>query len=831
MMQRLRLSYVLFLCTFFFIQTSAEAQISQGGTPYSFNVNSLAAEVHSVEMPPFDLQPLLIEDSIDMLAGNVPYRSGKAHEVSLNLSNSGTWETLPNGDKIWRLKITSPGAYSINLLYDQFFLPQGAELFIYNSDQSDVLGAFTSINNNPDGTFSSFLTSGETTILEYYEPAAVSGQGVLSISSVVHGYRQMLGNNERGYGDAGFCNINVNCPEGEEWQDQKRSVGMVLLGNGTRWCSGALVNNTAQDGTPYFLTANHCRNGESNWIIVFNYESPGCENQNGPLNQTIQYTTLRAFNSASDFALIELSTPPPADYNVYYSGWSRINEPHDWSVGIHHPRGDIKKICFDDDPVTSSQWGSGPSNTHWRVGNWEEGTTEPASSGSPLYDPEKRITGQLHGGTASCTSITYDAYGKFAVSWDYGSSPSSRLKEWLDPIETGVEVLDGWDPNNAGIQYDASLIEIIEPNGHYCETDSIHPVVVISNNGAVELVSLVVSYQLNQGDFVDLLWEGLLETGGNDTLYLEPFAAPVGNHQLFVMVSEPNGQPDENPFNNGFLRNFGTNGHSIAIELLTDDQAEELAWMLINDDGEVLYQYDSLSNNTLYNWPLCMAPGCYTFVIENSSGGLSDPGYYSITNNSLFQSIAFGNAFDGVDSISFCLSFPAASFTAAQDTICNGSELQFYNHSMGAESFFWEFEGGEPAASIEEHPLVYYAEPGTYDVSLTIVNGTDTVSFMQENFVIVEVCTGLERIETSHVVRVQPNPANGQFRVTISNVSQQSLRLSVLNAFSQEVYKQEFKGSGSEIEIPVDISHLPGGIYLLLIESTAGKTVKKIVKH
>jgi uncharacterized protein len=185
----------------------------------------------------------------------------------------------------------------------------------------------------------------------------------------------------------------------------------------------------------------------------------------------------------------------------------------------------------------------------------------------------------------------------------------------------------------------------------------------------------------------------------------------------------------------------------------------------------------------------------------------------------------------GADSISFCLSFPAASFTAAQDTICNGSELQFFNHSMGAESFFWEFEGGEPAASIEEHPLVYYAEPGTYDVSLTIVNGTDTVTFAQENYVIVEVCTGLERIEASPVVRVQPNPANGLFQVSLSGVGQQTIRLSVLNAFSQEVYKREFIGSGSEYNIPVDISHFPGGIYFLLIESAAGKTVKKIVKH
>ncbi|MBU1983573.1 carboxypeptidase regulatory-like domain-containing protein, partial [bacterium] len=204
--------------------------------------------------------------------------------------------------------------------------------------------------------------------------------------------------------------------------------------------------------TPYFLTANHCLGSHSSWVFMFNYESPGCPNQNGPTNQTVANATLRANNAASDFALLQLSSPVPLTYNPYYSGWSREDVAATNSVGIHHPRGDIKKISFDDNPPVSDRYlgNSGVANSHWKIVQWDDGTTEGGSSGSPLYDQNHRITGQLHGGYASCTSLTPDWYGKFSMSWDYGSSPSTRLRDWLDAANTGVMVLDGIDPNVSG---------------------------------------------------------------------------------------------------------------------------------------------------------------------------------------------------------------------------------------------------------------------------------------------------------------------------------------------------------------------------------------------
>ena len=136
---------------------------------------------------------------------------------------------------------------------------------------------------------------------------------------------------------------------------------------------------------------------------------------------TVQGSTRLVNSSSSDVALLRLEETPPAEYEVHYAGWDATGFTPSTPVGIHHPSGDIKKISFDYNNASNS-------GNFWDVNNWEDGTTEPGSSGSPLFDGNtQRIIGQLYGGTASCTSITYDTYGKVSVSWNLG------LDDYLDP--------------------------------------------------------------------------------------------------------------------------------------------------------------------------------------------------------------------------------------------------------------------------------------------------------------------------------------------------------------------------------------------------------------
>ncbi|MFC2152397.1 trypsin-like peptidase domain-containing protein, partial [Bacteroidota bacterium] len=254
----------------------------------------------------------------------------------------------------------------------------------------------------------------------------------------------------KGFGDSGNCNININCDNDDLWQLLKHSVCKITY-NG--WlCSGALINNTKQDGYPYLLTANHCINSPydaSSAVFYFNYESLDCTNTDGRKDQTISSSTIVATppQKTLDFSLLELSTNPPPEYHPYFAGWNRdVLDPQE-VTSIHHPRGDIKKITKSYDGATTGDYGEGYNEyAHWWIDEWDEGTTEGGSSGSPLFDKDGRIIGDLTGGDASCSYNYNDYYQQFYHSWKDFSDSTDQLKPWLDPNNSETVSLLGYLP-------------------------------------------------------------------------------------------------------------------------------------------------------------------------------------------------------------------------------------------------------------------------------------------------------------------------------------------------------------------------------------------------
>lgn len=461
---QIALQFLIFVALVFAYQ-DANAQISRGGTPKSFELN-LPGDIPRVKMPAIDLARLEAEDVVNDQS-NLPYRFAQPFTVSYNLQNSGIWVDLPNGDRIWRFEISCPGALSVNLLYDRFYMPPGALYYLYNEDRTQILGAFGSHNNKPHGKFATALIFNETIILDYYEPAAVKGQGQLSIAQVSHGYRPVIHfENAEGLGDAGNCQVNVNCsPEGDNWQVTKKAAALITL-NGFALCSGTLLNNTAQDCTPYFLTADHCIDPTfdavtnpniGGMVFYWNFERPGCANTGPVPTETTSGATVVANPSSSsvantsDFALLELGENPNDDYDVYFAGWDASGTPGNTGVGIHHPAGDAKKIATHDIVPQSVV-----NNHYWRI-FWSQtpngwSVTEGGSSGSGLFNQDHRIIGQLFGGFAggqpNCNDPANDEgdYGKLSFSWDNAGATDShrRLRDWLDPVGNGTnQVMTG----------------------------------------------------------------------------------------------------------------------------------------------------------------------------------------------------------------------------------------------------------------------------------------------------------------------------------------------------------------------------------------------------
>ncbi|MEZ4888083.1 MAG: PKD domain-containing protein [Chitinophagales bacterium] len=745
MKQYIALTYLLLsFCTYL------PAQISSGGTPYSFTHSSLTSKVPTASMPSINLAALKAEDALNDGDKQV-FRFGKSIEVNFNLDNAGVWETLKNGDKLWRLQIFAKGAKTINLIYNDFYLPKGAKLFLYNADKSEVIGAFTERNNKPYRKFSTTLLKGDKTILEYYEPANVAGKGIVQISEVIHGYRGFEPTVEKGYGDSGGCNVNINCSEGNDWQIQKRAVAMIIAG-GKRDCTGALVNNVRQDGTPYLLTANHCLPNNLNevqtWLFMFNYESLSCIDEDGRTDQTVSGSILRASSADSDFALVELSEIPPIEYGVYFAGWSAENVAAIQSTCIHHPAGDIKKITFNENPLVSDNIGGTPLNSFWKVTEWEKGTTEGGSSGSPLFDPNKRIVGQLYGGFASCFNSSWDKYGKFSYSWNSGDSNASRLKDWLDPDNTGTLIIDGVEGNAPKLDLDASILSIASPDKSICGAQSINPVILFRNVGAQSLTSISFLYSIDGSTNEMMTWEGNLDFFDSEWVALPPIEVEAGTHTLVISIQNPNGELDMNETNNVIMYDFEVlNGTVLKVDLNTDRFGSETSFQIKDDAGNIVVERTNFDSDRKYNFDFCLTPDCYVFTIFDSfegPDGLGDGICCQNGNGSymvgLEGGIVFGEGgeFRSSESVTFCIEDKLvlqAAFSADQTEVCSGDAVQFTALSGAAATYAWVFEGGTPAISAEPNPLVVFENWGDFNVSLKVTNSVSEDELEVENYI------------------------------------------------------------------------------------------------
>ena len=191
-------------------------------------------------------------------------------------------------------------------------------------------------------------------------------------------------------------------------------------------------------------------------VVYWNHENSSCravgsvqnrQEGDGPTTQFNTGAILRAEHAPSDFALVELDDPINTDHGPFFAGWNRSPENPEMTIGIHHPGVSEKRISFDMDPTTITDFLSARIDNNakfLRIGAWDFGTPEPGSSGSALFDDKGRIIGQLTGGYSECVGdLGPDYYGRLHTSWTGGGTPSTRLSDWLDPIGSEASSLSG----------------------------------------------------------------------------------------------------------------------------------------------------------------------------------------------------------------------------------------------------------------------------------------------------------------------------------------------------------------------------------------------------
>jgi len=256
---------------------------------------------------------------------------------------------------------------------------------------------------------------------------------------------------------------NVNCFQ--NLQNEKNGVVKIEIpiSGGCDYCTGVLLNTTANENNSrhFLLTARHCLQNNnpnlSDWKFYWHYESPTCSNSVPPQIYTIGAKVVAKSKDiwTGDFALLELDHDPAEEWDVtpYYLGWDRSGNKAEGTL-IYHPDGDIKKILnmglYHEEATMYSCNGSF-MYAHWRISTAKL-ELKGGSSGAPLLCNSK-VIGHIMNNICMASynggNIGYywdNTFGKLRYAWEgdrCNVDSSGRLKDWLDPLNTGVVTLDG----------------------------------------------------------------------------------------------------------------------------------------------------------------------------------------------------------------------------------------------------------------------------------------------------------------------------------------------------------------------------------------------------
>ena len=430
--------------------------------------------VEVVNLDPLDVAKLVAEDRATEF--KEPLRFAVPKTVNRGLENGGHWEQLPDGREVWRIRLEAEGAAGLAPVFDQFHLPPGALLHIYDPDGERRVRPFSAADNRPGRELWAPVLPVDALVVELVVPSGAERRDArLYIGKVLQAYRDLSGRvlSDGILEKSDSCNVDVACTLGQAWPNEVQAVARITLGFGI--CSGFLVNNTSEDGRPLFMTARHCDPDlqfVDNLITYWNYENSVCRTPDTPDaagpgddNLVEEFTTgatLLATDERSDFLAAELATSPDA-FGVYYLGWDSRKIAPQSSVSIHHPDGEEKRISLENDPsffdIYPDPFVPEDPDSHIQVVDWDEGTTERGSSGSPLIDETtRRAIGQLHGGFAACDDDMPgdnglpDWYGAMWRSFELG------LREVLDPTQSGAEFVDGLAATGATCINDATTL-------------------------------------------------------------------------------------------------------------------------------------------------------------------------------------------------------------------------------------------------------------------------------------------------------------------------------------------------------------------------------------
>jgi PKD repeat protein len=165
---------------------------------------------------------------------------------------------------------------------------------------------------------------------------------------------------------------------------------------------------------------------------------------------------------------------------------------------------------------------------------------------------------------------------------------------------------------------------------------------------------------------------------------------------------------------------------------------------------------------------------------------------------------------------------PVANFSTGGSNL----SVEFYNASINAADYFWNF--GDGMTSTDENPVHTYSAAGIYAVSLTAISADCSHDTIQEVMV---PLVGLEEITGEKNILVFPNPCSDFTRLRVTHHPSLITRIDLysISGVKIEGLIDEVQKAG-EHEFEIDMSKLPAGMYYFRFQAGEQTSIEKVLK-
>ncbi|MEI6060903.1 MAG: T9SS type A sorting domain-containing protein [Bacteroidota bacterium] len=274
--------------------------------------------------------------------------------------------------------------------------------------------------------------------------------------------------------------------------------------------------------------------------------------------------------------------------------------------------------------------------------------------------------------------------------------------------------------------------------------------------------------------------------GINNGLTFDPAVAGVGNHEITYSYT------DGNTCSSSFVQSITVN----PLPIVT---------------------MDAIS-------PVCVSASPILLAGTPTGGTYSGPG---VSADTLYPSQAGAGiihvAYTFIDPTTHCSATANQSITINtlpivvinDSTVCGNRKLIYDATISNPQSYLWT-PGGATTATLQIDTIGKGLGAHTYHVSVTDANGCMTADSAVITFF---DCTGIPELADSKLIELFPNPSSGQFAVRGKSIPAGNYDLNVFDALGKLAYSEAGLAISDEFLHPLDLSHLPNGIYILQLKN------------